>query len=125
MSKVIDQRVVEMQFDNRHFEQNVSQTMSTLEKLKQKLNFKGASKGLEDIGEATRKVDMHGLGTGIETVRAKFSALQIAGVTALVNITNSAVNAGKRIVNALTLEPVMSGFREYETLLTRRVKEVP
>ena len=115
MSKVIDQRVVEMQFDNRHFEQNVSKTMSTLEKLKQKLNFKGASKGLEDIGEATRKVDMHGLGTGIETVRAKFSALQIAGVTALVNITNSAVNAGKRIVNALTLEPVMSGFREYET----------
>ena len=115
MSKVIDERVVEMRFDNRHFEQNVSQTMSTLDKLKQKLNFKGASKGLEDIGEATKKVDMHGLGSGIETVRAKFSALQIAGVTALVNITNSAVNAGKRMVNALTLEPIMSGFREYET----------
>ena len=49
MSKVIDQRVVEMQFDNRHFEQNVSKTMSTLKKLKQKLNFKGASPGLEDI----------------------------------------------------------------------------
>ena len=115
MSKVIDERVVEMRFDNRHFEQNVSQTMSTLEKLKQKLNFKGASKGLEDIGEATKKVDMHGLGTGIETVRAKFSALQIAGVTALVDITKTAVNAGKRIANALTLEPIMSGFREYET----------
>lgn len=115
MSKVVDERVVEMRFDNRQFEQNVSATMSTLDKFKQKLNFRGVGKGFEDIGAAAKKVDMNGLGAGVEAVSAKFSALQVMGVTALANITNSAVNAGKRIVSALTIDPVKTGFQEYET----------
>ena len=115
MSKVVDERVVEMQFDNRQFERNVSTSVSTLDKLKRSLNLSGAAKGLSDVGAAAKSVDMNGLGSSIDTVRARFSALQVMGVTALANITNSAVNAGKRIVNALTLEPVMSGFQEYET----------
>ena len=115
MSKVVDERVVEMRFDNRQFEQNVSTTMSTLDKFKQKLKFEGATKGLEEVGAAAQKVDTRGLGAGIEAVTAKFSALQVMGVTALANITNSAVNAGKRIVSALTIDPVKTGFQEYET----------
>lgn len=115
MSKTVDERVVEMRFDNSQFEKNVSTTMSTLDKFKQKLNFGGVKKGFEEVGSAAQKVDMRGLGAGVDAVSAKFSALQIMGTTALVNITNSAVNAGKRMVNALTLEPVMSGFQEYET----------
>ena len=115
MSTTIDQRVVEMQFDNRHFENNVATTMSSLEKLKQSLNFSGASKGFEDVDNAARRVDMNGLGSAVETVRAKFSALQVMGVTALANITNSAVNAGKRIVSALTIDPIKTGLSEYET----------
>ena len=115
MSTTVDERVVEMRFDNKHFESNVATSMSTLDKLKQKLNLSGASKGLEDIDKASKKVNMSGLGGAVESVSAKFSALQVIGVTALANITNSAVNAGKRIVSALTIDPVMSGFREYET----------
>ena len=105
--------VVEMRFDNRQFEQNVATTMSTLDKFKQKLNFRGAGKGLEEIGTAAQKVDMRGLGSGVEAVSAKFSALQVVGITALANITNSAINAGKRIVSALTIDPIKSGFQEY------------
>ena len=115
MSKTVDERVVEMRFDNAQFERNVQTSMSTLDKLKQKLNLSGAAKGLNNIDTAAKKVDMNGLGRGIETVSAKFSALQVMGVTALANITNSAVNAGKRMVSALTLDPVMSGYNEYET----------
>ena len=115
MSKTVDERVVEMRFDNSQFEKNVSTTMSTLDKFKQKLNFGGVKKGFEEVGSAAQKVDMRGLGAGVDAVSAKFSALQIMGTTALVNITNSAVNAGKRMVNALTLEPIKSGFQEYET----------
>ena len=115
MSTTVDERVVEMRFDNKHFESNVATSMSTLDKLKQKLNLSGASKGLEDIDKASKKVNMSGLGGAVESVSAKFSALEVMGVTALANITNSAVNAGKRIVSALTIDPVMSGFREYET----------
>ena len=115
MSTTIDQKVVEMRFDNKQFESNVSTSMSTLDKLKQKLNFNGASKGLENIGAAAKNVNMSGLANGVETVRTKFSALEVMGVTALVNITNQAVNAGKRIVSALTIKPVTTGLQEYET----------
>lgn len=115
MSTTVDHRVVEMQFDNRNFEKNVATSLSTLDKLKQKLNFSGAAKGLENIDAAAKKVDVSGLGTAVETVSTKFSALQVVGVTALANLTNSAVNAGKNIVKALTIDPVKMGFSEYET----------
>ena len=115
MSATIDERVVEMRFDNKHFESNVATSMSTLDKLKQKLNLSGASKGLEDINNASKKVNMSGLGGAVESVSAKFSAMQVIGITALANITNQAVNAGKRIAAALTIDPIKSGFQEYET----------
>ncbi len=115
MSKTVDERVVEMRFDNSQFEKNVSTTMSTLDKFKQKLNLSGASKGLDEINSSAKKVDMSVLGNGIETVKAKFSALQVMGVTALANLTNSAVNAGRRMVSALSLDPIKDGFAEYET----------
>ncbi|MDO5785276.1 MAG: tape measure protein [Eubacteriales bacterium] len=115
MSKVVDSYVSEMRFDNSQFESNVKTSMSTLEKLKQSLNLKGASKGLENISSTAKRFDMSGMGSAVESVRVKFSALEVMAVTALANITNSAVNAGKRIVSALTIEPITTGFQEYET----------
>ena len=115
MSTTVDSRVVEMRFDNKQFESNVQTSMSTLDKLKQKLNLNGAAKGLDGISNAAKKVDFSGMGKGIETVNAKFSAMQVIGMTALSNITNSAINAGKRMVSALTIQPITTGFQEYET----------
>ena len=115
MSTTIDQKVVEMRFDNKNFESNVSTTMSTLEKLKHALKLDGVTKGLENIGAAAKKVDISGVGSAVESTQNKFGALEVMAVTALANITNSAVNAGKRIVSALTIDPVKSGFQEYET----------
>lgn len=115
MSATIDQRIVEMRFDNKHFEQNVSTTMSSLEKLKQSLNFTGATKGLDSLSVAAGNVNMSGLGNAVENVRARFSALEVMGVTALANITNSAVNTGKQMLSALTIDPIKTGLQEYET----------
>ena len=115
MSTTIDERVVEMRFDNKQFESNVATSMSTLEKLKKSLNLSGASKGLENVSAAAKRVDMSGLGGAVDSVKAQFSALQVVGVTALANITNSAINAGKNIVKSLTIDPVKSGLNEYET----------
>ena len=115
MSKTIDERVVSMQFDNKQFESNVATTMSTIDKFKQSLKFTDSSQGLNNVNKAVKGIDMSGLGSAVETVRTKFSALEVMGVTALVNITNSAVNAGKRIVSALTIDPVKTGLQEYET----------
>lgn len=115
MSRTIDQRVVEMRFDNRQFEQGVSTSMSTLDKLKKALNFNGATKGLDNVSAAAKGVNFTPLTNAVETVQRGFSALEVIGVTALANITNSAVNAGKRIASALTIEPIKTGFQEYET----------
>ena len=115
MSKQVDERVVSMKFDNAQFENGVKTSLSTLDKLKNSLNFKSASTGLNNINTAANKVNMSGISKGIESIQAKFSALDVMAVTALANITNSAVNAGRRITRALTIEPIFTGFQEYET----------
>ena len=106
MSKVIDEKVVQMRFDNSQFEKNVSTSMSTLDKLKKSLNLDGAAKGLEQVNSAAKNFDISGLSNGVEIVKAKFSSLQVMAGTALGNITNTAVNAGKRLVAARTLDPI-------------------
>ena len=114
MSKTIDERVVSMQFDNKNFESNVKTTMSTLEKLKSRLNLFGASKGLEGINTAAKNCNLSPIGNAVDAVSVKFSGLQVAALTCLQNITNQAFNTGKRILSSLTIEPVTTGFNEYE-----------
>ena len=115
MSTTIDQKVVEMQFNNTNFERNVATSMSTLEKLKRALKFDGASKGLENIQSSANKVNFSGMSNGIDTVNAKFSYLQMSIQHQLNNIVDSAVNTGKRMISALTIDPVKTGLQEYET----------
>ena len=115
MSNVVDERVVEMRFDNQQFEKNAKESMSTIDKLKDKLKFDNVAKGMGAVDDAIKKVDFSKMSNGVETVQAKFSALEVMGVTAIANITNDAINAGKRIVSALTIDPISSGFKEYET----------
>lgn len=115
MSRTIDERIVEMRFDNRQFEQNVQTSLSTLDKLKRGLDLDNAAKSLDGLGDAAKRCDMSVLGKSVETVQAKFSAFQVVTMTTLSNITNSAVNTGKRLVSALTIDPIKTGFQEYET----------
>ena len=115
MSKTIDERVVQMQFDNRQFERNVETSIGSIDKLKNSLDFSGASKGLEQVNSTAKGMDLSVLSGAVGTVQAKFSALQVMAITALANITNSAVNSGKRIISALTVDPIKTGLSEYET----------
>ena len=115
MSKSIDSRVVEMRFDNKQFESNVEKSMSTLDKLKQSLRFDGLSNGLGKVNDAVNKVNFNPIGEGIEAVKVKFSALEVMAVSALSNITNSAMNTAKNLVKAFTIDPVATGLQEYET----------
>lgn len=105
MSESIDRRVVEMRFDNKDFENNVNTTMTVLEKLKEKLSFKGAGEKFESTS---------GLSSAIDGVKSRFSALEVVGMTALVNLTNSAINLGKQMAKSLTVDQVKAGFSEYE-----------
>lgn len=111
----IDQRIVQMQFDNAKFEQGAKTSMSTLEKLKSALNFDKSVQSLSKLQNVGNKIDFSGLASGVETISARFTNLGIVGVAALTNITNAAINAGTQMVKSLTLDPVLSGFNEYET----------
>lgn len=117
MSTTIDERVVEMRFDNKQFEQNIQTSLSSLDKLKKSLNLEGAAKGLETVNDAANKCsgNMSPLSNAVETVRVRFSALEVMAITALQNITNSALAAGKNLVSAFTIDPIKTGFEEYET----------
>ena len=114
MSKIVDERVVSMQFDNKHFESNVKTTMSTLDKLKKSLNLEKSAKGLENINAAAKNCNLSPMANAVESVKSKFSALEVMGITALANITNSAVNYGKRLISAFTVDPIRTGFNEFE-----------
>ena len=117
MSKQVDERVVTMQFDNRQFEDNVKTSMSTIDKLKKALNFEKAGEGLDKVKDSINlnKINITGLSGAIDQVNAKFSALQVIGVTALSNITNQAMSMSKKMISALTINPVKDGLKEYET----------
>lgn len=117
MSTTVDERVVEMRFDNKQFERNIQTSLSSLDKLKKSLNLEGAAKGLETVNDAANKCsgNMSPLSNAVETVRVRFSALEVMAITALQNITNSALAAGKNLVSAFTIDPIKTGFEEYET----------
>lgn len=132
MSKSIDERIVEMQFNNQQFESGVRSTLGSIDKLKSSLNFDKSSKGLSGLSAAASSLTSNGLagvGQGVDLIASRFTKLGIMGVTALTNITNAALNAGKNLVKSLTIDPITDGFGEYEkkvnsiaTILTNTAK---
>ena len=114
MTTVIDERVVEMRFNNADFEKNVAQSMDTLDKLKKSLDFDSA-KSLEEIGKASKNFSLSGITETIQEATTKFSALEIAGVTAIMNITNRAVDFGVKFAKSLSIDQVTMGFDKYAT----------
>lgn len=113
MSQEVDSRVVEMRFDNANFEKNTKQTISTIDRLMEKLQFKGAEKGFEKLDAAAKDVDFATMQTSLDRLESKFSSLNIVATTALVNITNKFVDAGEKLVKSLSVDQVMSGWNKY------------
>ena len=103
MSRTVDQRVVEMRFDNAQFASGIADTQKSLDNLNQSISNAGKNDSINNLGD------------GVETVKLKFSALETIASTALANITTSVMGLGTKIVKELTLDPIMSGFSEYET----------
>lgn len=118
MSKVIDEKIVSLELQNQNFERNAKASLGTLEKLKQSLLFKGANSGLEAVTTSAAKLNSNGLnllGNSVDAIKVKFSVLEVMAMTALSNITNRAISTGEKMVKALTIDPIKSGFEEYET----------
>ena len=115
MSATIDNRVVQMEFDNSKFEKNMQTTTESLRKFKEGLNFEKSGKGLKEIAKGTKDIKTDGLARSVDEVTMRFSKLGIIGVTALARITNSAITTGTRLIKSLTIDQVTAGLKEYET----------
>lgn len=140
----IDERVVSLKFRGDQFKAGIKDAMSNLDTLKQKLNLDkvaasvqsgaakaneslgrlksglnldGATAGLERLATAGKNFTLDALGQSADAVRGKFTALDVMAVTALANISSRAVDAGLNLLKSFTVEPIMDGFREYETKL--------
>lgn len=111
----VDNRVVEMQFENKQFESGVATTLSSVKKLKEGLNFKDSAESLKNLGSVSKNVDMSNLIGAVESIKDRFSTLGIIGMTVLQNIANKAISVGSTLTKSLTLQPIMDGFSEYET----------
>lgn len=114
----IDRRIVQMQFDNQGFNTKVEQTINSMKRLSESLKMKTPSNSIANLDREIKNTTSSGLGAlgrGVDEVASKFTAMGVVAATALVNITNSAINTGKRMVSALTIDPIISGFSEYET----------
>jgi hypothetical protein len=110
-----EDRIVSIQFDNRSFESNIQKTITSLEDLKKNLNFSGSEKGLDSLSKSVNGFDMSAIGSSVDAIASKFTALGVIGVSALASITNKAVEAGLGLAKSLSFGPLAAGFSEYET----------
>ena len=118
MSNLIDNRIVNMQFNNTQFESGVKTSVKSLDNLKRGLNLDGAASGLTNLQKVGNAFSLAGMEEGLNNLSSKFSTMGLVGVTALMNITNSAINAGKQLISSLTIDPISDGFADYNRKLT-------
>lgn len=110
MSRSIDQRIVEMRFDNAQFERGAKDTMSLLDRLKEALKFGGAKDGFKDVQSAANGLSLDGIAQGVENISSKFSALGAIGFAVLQDLTKRAIEFGTNMVKKV-LDPIMGGGR--------------
>ena len=111
----VDNRIVQMQFDNQQFEKGVQTSIKSLDALKKGLNLNASAKSLNELGKVGKSFSLEGIAASVDNISQKFTAMGIFGVTALTNIADQAFHTGEKMLKALTIEPIMSGFSEYET----------
>ena len=111
MSRTIDQKVVEMRFDNAQFEQNVKTSMGTLDNLKKSLNMDGATRGLENVNQAVNNMSFDKMASGIEALQDRFSTLGIIGMRVIQNLTDAAMSFVNKGLNFVTEGIVQGGIR--------------
>lgn len=112
MSKKVDERVVEMRFENGQFEKGVAQSTESLNKLKKSLNLEGAAKGLENVNSTAKNTSgIESLAASLEKVEHRFSTMGIVGMRVIENLTDSAMRFAKKTVGFVTNGIINGGKR--------------
>ena len=118
----VDERIVQMQFNNSEFESKVAQTLESLTKLRENTKMEDAGKGLENLAKGVKQVDVQSLAAGIDALNNKFSAFGIIGQQVLRNLTDAAMNLGNTFANMVLSGP-SGGMQTYESF-TQATKQL-
>lgn len=108
MSKSYDDRIVRMGFDNTKFESNAAKTMTTLDKLNEKLKLKGATEGSNNIQRSIDNVNFAAMERAIVNIERRFSTLGVVGMNVIGQITNGIIGSVKQL-EAATIGQIKSG----------------
>lgn len=110
----VDNRIVNMEFNNAQFEAGIAQSVDSLKKLDDSLNLKNAQVGIEQVNQAANRLNVSNIARDVDDLSSRFSNLGIIGMTALGNIANRAVNMGVSALRKTFIDPVIQGFNELE-----------
>lgn len=113
MSREIDERVVQMKFENGQFEHNVQTSIHSLDELKKGLDFKDASKGLEKIDKASKEINFNPLAASVELLSSKFNLLGITAFNVMNRISNKAIDTGEALVKSLSTDQIAAGWGKF------------
>lgn len=103
MSQTIDQRVVEMRFDNKQFESAIADTQKSVKNFNKNLNkeFSDSDKNFSKLEDAA------------ERVRVKFTVIDLFKFDVLQRTIHSLIDQAERLVKSFTIEPVQAGWQKY------------
>lgn len=111
MSRSIDERIVEMRFDNKQFEGGIKESLTSLSKLEEVLNKNISANSLEGINKAANNIDLSGISKGVELLSQRFSTLGIVGMRVIENITDGLMNGLSKAINQVTNSIVSGGIK--------------
>lgn len=128
MATNIEQRVVQMRFDNAQFEKGIAQSYNSLDRFEKKLNFKGAAKGLESVQQTANQLSFDNLDKQIGVIEVSFNALSVVATQALTRITGAAMDTAAGLAKAFTLDmpasnDVENGFLCFASHLETEMRE--
>ena len=110
----IDNRVVEMEFDNQQFNSGIATSINQLDKLKKSLKLEDSVKNISNLDKAAKDVDLSSMADGVKTISDRFSTMGVIATTILARIANTAISTGAQLAKSLALDGIIDGFREYE-----------
>lgn len=109
MSASIDNRIVEMQFDNSQFEKGVGKSIKSLEKLKKGLKMDEAAQSLSKLQKIGDSFSLAKIADGIDNLTYRFSWMgrTVSGI--LDNLTFKA----KALIKSMSVDQISSGWSKY------------
>lgn len=113
----VDQRIVEMQIDNKKFESGAKTTISTLEKLEKALHLKSDTSAVDNMQRAMNKFDSSDMTRSLDKVQMSFSALEVAGLRVIQNLTDAVYGFATKTIKSLTVDQVAAGWNKYEKMI--------